>query len=236
VLKLRDAETGRDEPVGARGAARVRVAEQDPDAETPLTRLRALLAADVLRRIADVAGVRVLVEADDDMPGRAGCGIAPADADPGTFGDRADVVITPGPPNGGGGVRVSIADLIIADAPNAVPNDLLALRLAILSVPYARPARIGPDDVRDAEAELARWRGRVAEWAEGPSRPMCADYVAKFRGAFEDDLDIPAALAVLRLVEDDPDLPPGAKFETFVFADRVLALELPRDIGRAPGA
>jgi hypothetical protein len=31
------------------------------------------------------------------------------------------------------------------------------------------------------------------------------------------------------------DVPTGAKFEAFLYADRVLGLDLPRDIGRATG-
>jgi cysteinyl-tRNA synthetase len=33
----------------------------------------------------------------------------------------------------------------------------------------------------------------------------------------------------------DADVPAGAKFETFLYADRVLGLDLPCDIGRARG-
>ena len=64
---------------------------------------------------------------------------------------------------------------------------------------------------------------------------MCAQYVADFAAAFDDDLDTPAALRVLRTLEQDTEIPPGAKFETFAYADQLLGLDLARDIGRAPG-
>jgi cysteinyl-tRNA synthetase len=63
---------------------------------------------------------------------------------------------------------------------------------------------------------------------------MCAQYVADFTGAFDDDLNTPAALRVLRALEEDSEIPPGAKFETFAHADQWLGLDLARDIGRAP--
>jgi cysteinyl-tRNA synthetase len=63
---------------------------------------------------------------------------------------------------------------------------------------------------------------------------MCAEYVSDFTSAFDDDLDTPAALRVLRALEKDAEIPPGAKFETFAYADQLLGLELARDIGREP--
>jgi cysteinyl-tRNA synthetase len=39
---------------------------------------------------------------------------------------------------------------------------------------------------------------------------------------------------VLSELEKDADIPPGAKFETFAWIDRVLGLDLVRDVGKAP--
>ncbi|MFS4096902.1 hypothetical protein [Streptomyces sp. AF1A] len=50
-------------------------------------------------------------------------------------------------------------------------------------------------------------------------------------GRVEDDLDLPGVLAVLGDVEKATDLPDGARFETFAHADRLLALDLTRDLG-----
>ncbi|NED78393.1 hypothetical protein G3I51_39975, partial [Streptomyces sp. SID9944] len=99
--------------------------------------------------------------------------------------------------------------------------------------PYARPADLTGRTLDDARATLARWRTRVAAWADAPSRPLHADTVRRLGAAYDDDLDTPAVLDALRRLEDEPDVPDGTRFETFVYADRVLALELPRDIGRA---
>jgi cysteinyl-tRNA synthetase len=62
---------------------------------------------------------------------------------------------------------------------------------------------------------------------------MCAEYEADFRGAFDDDLDSPTALRVLRALAADPEIPPGSKFETFAHADQWLGLDVTSEIGRA---
>ena len=114
--------------------------------------------------------------------------------------------------------------------------DPLALRLAFSEHRYRQQMNLTWSTLEAADATVRRWRQRVAEWANSPSRPMCAQYVADFLGAFDDDLDTPAALRVLRSLEKDGEIPPGAKFETFVYADHLLGLDLARDIGRAPAA
>ncbi len=74
-------------------------------------------------------------------------------------------------------------------------------------------------------------RDRVAAAGES-SRPTRAEAASPIRGAFDDDLDTVAALDLLRNVESRQDVPAGAKFETSLFVDRALGLELPREIGR----
>jgi cysteinyl-tRNA synthetase len=112
--------------------------------------------------------------------------------------------------------------------------DPLALRLAFLSGRYREPADLTWDALRVADRMLRLWRERVAEWAESPSKPMCAEATARLGAAFDDDLDTPAALQVLSELERDPEIPPGSKFESFVDADQLLALDLPSQIGRVP--
>jgi len=41
---------------------------------------------------------------------------------------------------------------------------------------------------------------------------------------------------VLRGFEKDDGMPDGCKFETFAWADRLLGLDLARDVGKAPDA
>lgn len=112
--------------------------------------------------------------------------------------------------------------------------DPLALRLAFLSGRYRDQADLTWDVLAEADQMLRQWRERVAEWAESASRPVDAEVTARVAAAFDDDLDTPAALRALGELEHDPGTAPGSKFESFVHADQVLALDLPRDIGRAP--
>ena len=112
--------------------------------------------------------------------------------------------------------------------------DPLALRFAFLDHRYRQQLNLTWAVLEAADRTVRRWRERVAEWARSPSKPMCAEYVSNFNEAFDDDLDTPAALRVLRNLEKDSEIPPGAKFETFAHADHLLGLDLARDIGREP--
>jgi cysteinyl-tRNA synthetase len=114
--------------------------------------------------------------------------------------------------------------------------DPLALRLAFLDHRYRQQMNLTWNDLAAADRTLRRWRERVAEWARSRSKPMCAQYTGEFTAAFDDDLDTPAALRVLRALEKDGEIPPGSKFESFAHADQWLGLDLARDIGKAAPA
>ncbi|WP_244204309.1 hypothetical protein [Streptomyces africanus] len=109
--------------------------------------------------------------------------------------------------------------------------DPAVLRLALFTRHHDAPVRLEADVLAEAEATLARWRGAVARWARRPSRPVPDDVRGRLRDAWDDDLDVPRVLDVLRGVENAPDLPDGARFETYAYADRLLGLELTRDLG-----
>ncbi len=110
--------------------------------------------------------------------------------------------------------------------------DPLAARLAFLEHRYRQQLNLTWDTLTAADATLRRWRERVADWADEPSRPMCAEYWARVAGALDDDLDTPAALRALRELAADEQIPAGSKFETFAAADRILGLDLVRLVGR----
>ena len=110
--------------------------------------------------------------------------------------------------------------------------DPLALRLAFLGMRYRTQADLSWDSIAAAASTLDRWRARVAEWAEQPSAAIDAAARAEVLAAFDDDLDTPRALQVLRRLEK-ADVPDGAKFETFAWADRLLGLDLVRLVGQA---
>jgi cysteinyl-tRNA synthetase len=107
----------------------------------------------------------------------------------------------------------------------------LALRLALLSFPYHQSADLAGGQLARAAETLMCWRRLVAEWAELPSRPVPAATAEAIRGAF-DDLDTVQALALLRSLSQDSGLAEGARFEAFLYADRILGLGLPAQIGQ----
>ena len=108
----------------------------------------------------------------------------------------------------------------------------LAVRMNLMRQGYFAEltADLSPRDGGDAE--LARWRERVAGWARSPSGAMSRRYADAITAAFADGLDTPAALGELAALADDPGVPDGVKFETFAAADRLVGLDLARDIGR----
>jgi hypothetical protein len=228
-----------------------------PDAgAAEITGLRVLLVADLLARTAEMRNLQVFtVLAYDGDPGgqldaleravdalgihrpaaRASSGEAAAslggpvdvhlvsnDAHP---GDQLSGLVTP---VGAAQVhqRGEAADDLLGGHESA------AVRLALLSVPYRQPADLTEGVLADAHSTISDWRLRVAEWAESPSRPVPKQVSEKARETF-DDLDTPSTLALLDDLESDTDLPAGAKFEAFLYADRILGLDLPADIGRA---
>lgn len=110
--------------------------------------------------------------------------------------------------------------------------DPLAARLAFLDHRYRQQLNLTWDTLTAADGTLRRWRELVADWADEPSRPMCAESWSAFTGALDDDLDTPSALRTLRELARDPQLQAGSKFETFAAADRVLGLDLASLVGR----
>jgi hypothetical protein len=108
----------------------------------------------------------------------------------------------------------------------------LAIRLELLSHPRGKPVSLESATLDQAEQTLGEWRRSVAAWAEHPSAPMHPATVESARAALDANLDVPAVLGLLPQLIDNPAVPPGAKFETFVFLDQVLALDLARDVGQ----
>jgi hypothetical protein len=111
--------------------------------------------------------------------------------------------------------------------------DPLCVRLAVLRERYRDPDVMDGDLVVGAGNDLAHWRESMAEWATEPGRPMDRGYAARAEEALADDLDSPAALAVLDELTADPRVAPGAKLETFIHLDLILGLDLVSGIGRA---
>jgi hypothetical protein len=223
--------------------------------------LRVLLIADLLARTAELGGLQALtaVQLTGASPGQAAAiegdadalGIHPpaAHADcrnaPPALGGPVDVHVTGGDAGAGpgpGGLSVRVGAALLAGAgsyPDAADgglfagrrDDPLAVRLALMSFPGHRPADVDDGALAQAGGTLGSWRQQVARWAESPSRAIPAP-IAEAAGSAFSRLDTVSVLALLRGLLPDASVPAGAKFETFVYADRILGLDLAREIGR----
>ncbi|CAM5308266.1 hypothetical protein [Streptomyces aurantiogriseus] len=241
MLRIIDARTG--EPVAAapvrRGLTRVEAHASGYGAGT----LRVLLVADLLVRVLELGGTPVLAlltgESQQPELRSAGTtlGIRPFedgwDFRAGIGEAQALHVVREGDAEPEG-VRIAVAPVLPAApaAPAEPAADPAVLRLALLSRHHRDPVPLDADALREAHDTLVRWRRAVAGWARRPSRPVPDEVRGRLRTAWEDDLDLPAVLNVLRSVEEaGPELPDGARFETYAYADRLLGLELTRDLG-----
>ncbi|WP_207924940.1 hypothetical protein [Streptomyces aquilus] len=249
MLRIIDARTG--EPVEAAPARRglTRVEAHVPGLDG--TALRVLLVADTLVRALELGGTPVWALLDsaqrrsevraaatalgvrpfeDGREAGRGLGgaqavhvVAEDSAAPDPDGIRLAVAAVEGPVEGVAGAVGAVDRLVEGAEPDV-------LRLALLSQRRGQPARLDEAALQDAHDTLVRWRRAVAGWAREPSRPVPDEVRGELRTAWEDDLDVPGVLRVLRSVETS-DLPAGARFETYAYADRLLGLELTRDIG-----
>ncbi|MFJ3234145.1 hypothetical protein [Streptomyces sp. NPDC086787] len=252
MLRITDARTG--ETVDATPARRslTRVEVHAPAAGLPA--LRVLLVADTLVRALELGGTPVwaMLSGGDGVAelraAAATLGIRPFEDARGlaaALGEAQTVHVTAG--NGqvpDRGVVLAVAP-VVAEEPGAgdavsgqvLPeplDDPAALRLALLAVPRDTPVRLGGDMLDEAGRTLARWRRAVATWSRQPSRPVPEEVRGRLRAAWEDDLDLPEVLRVLHTVETatgQADLPDGARFETYAYIDRLLGLDLVRDLG-----
>ncbi|MEV7276070.1 hypothetical protein [Streptomyces sp. NPDC093111] len=138
-----------------------------------------------------------------------------------------------GPASGEGGVadraHLPSPGLLEAVAPEG--TDPLAVRMLMLGHAYRTPVVVTSTALEEARRTLGDWRQLVADWAQEPSRPIPADVLRHARDVLADDLGVPAVLDMLATVVTRADVPAGAKFETFALLDRVLGLDLAREVG-----
>ncbi len=211
-----------------------------------LAELRACVLADVVRRVGEGHGLLVSAWHTAQDPGggphaleRAwgALNVHPLEAVPEPpAGLDLGISSQPAPPGARwlqpGATRSADGNEVGLAAMDGRGLDPLALRLAFLQRRYREPAELTWEELAAADRTVREWRGLVAGWANSPSKPMCAQYTADIKGAFDDDLDTPAALRAVAALAADQEIPAGSKFESFVHLDRLLGLDLARDIGR----
>lgn len=247
MLRIIDSRTGA--PVEAAPARRVLTRVHAHATGLDASALRVLLVADVLVRVLELGGTPVwaVLTGDRQQPelraAATGLGIRPFEdgRDLASGLGESQVIRVTGersaavggsPPDGT--VLVEVAPVTGPEAPTAADvgvRDPAALRLALLATPRGTPVRLDADALDEAERNLARWRRAVAVWGRRPSRPVPEEVRGRLRTAWEDDLDVPGVLRELGRVETEPGLPDGARFETYAYADRLLGLDLVRDLG-----
>ena len=263
MLRLLDARTGSYAEVSPARPGLLRVCAHVPETadRSAVAGLRVLLVADLLARTTELGNLQVLAAlVSEDPSGQASAmeraagalGIHPlaaravrGDASV-SLGGQVDVHLVgygAAADDRQGGLIVAVGDARIRRAGERGEetgdlladheHDPLAVRLALMSFPIGQSADLTDSVLANAHLTAGDWRRRVARWAERPSRPIPARLVQTVRAAF-DDLDTPSAIALLRGLADDDSVPEGARFETFLYVDRVLGLDLPRDIGK-PG-
>lgn len=253
-MRLYDARTGEVATVQPeRRLLLLAVAGLDPSGPR-LADLRALLTADVIRRLAEMRRLVVrLAWLSDSGRGEPGAGDAvragaaygadcmalglrpPAEEHPVPAGP--DIQVGGSAANGSLWVRPGDARLDESGRPGPRLADLgladpLALRLALLDLPYREPAVLSAAALDEAGRTLAGLRRQVADWATQPSQRMSAAYEERVTGALAEDLDGRTALAALADLAAAGDVAPGAKFETAAHLDQLLGLDLTREVGR----
>ncbi|MFE9613602.1 hypothetical protein [Streptomyces sp. NPDC006012] len=255
MLRIIDTRTGR--PVHAaparRGLTRVEAHASGSDTSD----LRVLLVADLLTRALELGGTPVwslLTGGQREAELRAAAatlGIRPFEEGHGLSGGLGEAqvvhVVAADEAMPASGVVVGVAPAVgtdsirkapvarAADGSGTAPTDPHAepavLRLALLATRRDAPVRVDPGALDQAGRTLAHWRRAVARWARQPSRPIPDEVRGRLRAAWEDNLDVTEVLNVLNTVADAADVPDGARFETYAYADRLLGLDLVRDVG-----
>jgi len=253
MLRLLDARSRSYVEIQPARAGLLRVCAHAPETSqgADLTGLRVLLVADLLARAAELRHLQVLVVVA--FAGQLPAQLTEFEQTAGTLGmhspqarashDDARAALD-GPIDvhllsGRGAAEAALEGLAVpvgvarVEPPghDSLRSHPLAAKFALLSVPYYQPADLADGQLTEAAETVRRWRRQVADWAELPSRPMAADTAAAVRAAF-DDLDTVRALALLHDLSLGADAPAGAKFETFLYADRILGLDLPSEIGQ----
>lgn len=218
-----------------------------------------MVVADVVARTAEEQGLQAFIAHVGDMGvgeaprlielARSSLGIRPA------VGLAASEAELPTPSNGptdlhligpglqlhpqAGGMLAAVGRILADSGADAALSGILSepaaeplcIRKALLSAPHYDSADLTMPTLSSERETLRIWRHHVARWAEFPSSPVPPEIKTTIR-LFSSQLDTPALMRLLEEVVQDDGAPPGAKFETFIFADRILGLDLGRWIGQ----
>ena len=111
--------------------------------------------------------------------------------------------------------------------------DPLAFRYMTLQAKYRAPLNFSTEGLGGADRALRQLRERVTEWSDGDGAQLNEEWDARFRAAIADDLDLPAAMAlVAELIRSS--LPSAGKAALLKAWDSVLGLDLDRAAPQLP--
>jgi len=108
--------------------------------------------------------------------------------------------------------------------------DPLAFRLLCFQTRYRSEMNFTWDAMEAADTTLKRLRQRMADWKDAPRgglSPEAKELDRRFRDAVADDLDLPAAVAVLNETVHT-EVPGGDRYQLLAAWDAVLGLDLER--------
>jgi cysteinyl-tRNA synthetase len=111
--------------------------------------------------------------------------------------------------------------------------DPLAFRYLALQAKYRAPLNFSTEGLAGADRALRQLRERVAEWSDGDGAAVDEEWEARFRAVIADDLDLPAAMALVAELTRSA-LPARTRAELLKRWDQVLGLDLDRTAPEAP--
>ncbi|MGH7760306.1 MAG: cysteine--tRNA ligase [Candidatus Dormibacteraceae bacterium] len=116
--------------------------------------------------------------------------------------------------------------------------DPLAFRYLALQAKYRTTLNFSTESMAGADRALRQLRRNVADWSSGSrgsetEDAAIDDYESRFQAALAEDLDLPAAMALIAKLTRS-DVSPGGKASLLRSWDRVLGLDLDRAPSEAP--
>jgi cysteinyl-tRNA synthetase len=113
--------------------------------------------------------------------------------------------------------------------------DPLGFRYLALQAKYRTKLNFSAEGLAGADRALRQLRERVAEWSQGAGGEEhdAEKWEARFRSAIADDLDLPNVMALVAELTR-ADLAPQMKARVLTSWDRVLGLDLNRDVAAQP--
>jgi cysteinyl-tRNA synthetase len=105
--------------------------------------------------------------------------------------------------------------------------DTLAFRYLALQAKYRGPLNFSTEGLAGADRALRQLRERVADWSNGGDQHVPEEWDSRFRDAIGNDLDLPAAMALVAELTRSS-LRPATKASVLKRWDLVLGLDLDR--------